>query len=225
MSTRRPFLSALAAGPVFLRAGSATTNVTSARSGLWSAPSTWENGRVAVSGSKVEILPGHTIIYDQQSDDAIRMIHIAGTLRFARDRNTRLNVGLIKIGGDSSEDGFNCVNHDHAGPRPALEVGTSVDPIPASHTAQIRLKYFDGLDKDSFPSIVCCGGRMEFHGAQLSRTWLKLGAPAKAGDTQIVLAEPVSDWPAGDRLIPAAAVRQNTIAQTFRSNVRDSKQT
>ncbi len=208
-----------------LRADSPAATVASRRSGPWSSPSTWANGRVPAPGSKVEILAGHTVTYDQQSDDAIRMIHIAGTLAFARDRSTSLNVGLIKVGGDSAEDGFNCVHHDHGGSRPALEVGTAADPIPAAYTARVRLKYFDGLDRDSFPAIVCCGGRMEFHGAPLNRTWVKIGAPAKTGDTHITLAEPVAGWRAGDRIILTATVRQNKIAKTFKTSVRDSTQT
>jgi len=225
MSTRRSFFSALAAGSAALRAGSATAPVTSRRSGPWSAPSTWSDGRVPSAGSRVEILAGHTVIYDRQSDDPIRMIHIAGTLAFARDRSTSLSVGLIKIGGDSTEDGFNCVHQNHAGTHPSLEVGTAADPIPAACTAKIRLKYFEGLDKDSFPSIVCCGGRMEFHGAPLNRTWLKIGAPANKGGTQITLSEPVTGWRTGDRMILTATVRQNKIAKTFKTSVRDNTQT
>ena len=33
---------------------------------------------------------------------------------------------------------------------------------------------------------------MDFHGAPLSRTWVKLGATAKTGDTRVTLAEPVT---------------------------------
>ena len=53
---------------------------------------------------------GHTVIYDLKSDQAIRSIHVAGMLTFASDRDTQLDVGLIKIqpGDDASEDGFNC---------------------------------------------------------------------------------------------------------------------
>src|SRR5262249_16936886 len=86
-------------------------------------------------------------------------------------------------------------------PRPALEVGTPDQPIDASHTALIRLAYVNGLDKQSCPAIVCCGGRMDFHGAPLSRTWVKLGATAKKGDTVITLSESVSGWKPGDRII------------------------
>ena len=42
---------------------------------------------------------------------------------------------------------------------------------------------------------------MDFHGAPLSRTWVKLGATAKQGATTIVLSEPVSGWKICDRII------------------------
>ena len=123
-----------------------------------------------------------------KSDDVIRAINVAGTLAFARDRDTLLNAGLIKIeaSDDYSEEGFDCDAHvaepDAGQPRPTLEVGTPNEPIPAEHTAVIRLHYVEGLDKESCPAIVCCGGRMDFHGAPLSRTWVKLGATATKGD-------------------------------------------
>src|SRR5262245_41022794 len=187
--------------------------VRTARSGPWSAPGTWETGKVPAAGAKIQIRSGHTVIYDLKSDQVIRSIHVAGTLTFARDRDTRLDVGLIKIqaGDDASEDGFDC---DHAlvddapgsdkHPRPALEVGTPDQPIPAKHTALIRLTYVSGLDKQSCPAIVCCGGRMDFHGSPLSRTWVRVGATAKKGDKVVTLAEPVNGWKVGDRIIITA---------------------
>src|SRR5438034_1090982 len=156
--------------------GSGPPLVRSTRSGPWSAPATWEGGKVPAAGARVQVREGHTVVYDVASDRVIRSIHVAGTLSFARDRNTRLDVGLIKIqpGDDPSEDGFNCEAHvaksPEGQPRPALEVGTPEKPIQAGHTALIRLTYVDGLDKQSCPAIICCAGRMEFHGAPLSRT-------------------------------------------------------
>src|SRR5262249_16197718 len=110
-------------------------------------------------------------------------------------------------------------------PRPALEVGTNETPIAADHQALIRLHYLDGMDKESCPSLVCCGGRMDFHGAPLSRTWLKLGAPALAGDTQVRLESSVDGWRAGDRIILTATTRQNKQRKTFKTSVKDSTQT
>jgi hypothetical protein len=193
--------------------------VRTARSGLWSAPATWDGGKAPTAGARVQIRTGHTVNYDLKSDQVIRSIHIAGTLTFARDRNTRLDVGLIKIqpGDDSSEDGFDCDAHvaepKPGSPRPALEVGTSNHPIPAKHTALIRLTWVNGLDKQSCPAIVCCGGRMDIHGASMSRTWVKLAATAKKGDKVVTLAEAVAGWKVGDRIIVTATADQYSSGQ------------
>ena len=57
-------------------------------------------------------------------------------------------------------------------PHPAaLEVGTADAPIPSGHTALIRLTYVKGLDPQSCPAIVACGGRMDLHGAPIAKTW------------------------------------------------------
>ena len=80
-------------------------------------------------GARVQVREGHTVVYDVKSEQPIRLVHVAGTLTFARDKDTQLDVGLIKIqpGDDVSEDGFDCDAHLPSGPahgpRPALEVG------------------------------------------------------------------------------------------------------
>src|SRR4051812_4435528 len=71
--------------------------IKSAGSGSWSAVATWENGKPPAAGARVHIQPGHIVTYDIQSDQPIRAIYVAGTLAFAHDRDTRLDVGLIKI--------------------------------------------------------------------------------------------------------------------------------
>src|SRR5882762_10014317 len=112
--------------------------VHSAKSGNWSDVRTWSEGRLPKAGERVQIREGHRVIYDVESDQAIRMIHVAGTLAFAHDRSTRLDVGLIRISGGESadEDGFVC--HGAAelpvarGKRPVLEMGTIEEPILAN---------------------------------------------------------------------------------------------
>ena len=210
--------------------------IQSARSGAWSAPATWESGKVPGAGARVQIRSGHTVTYDMQPGKeirppAVRSIHVAGVLTFARDRDTLLRVGLIKIqpGEDASENGFDCDAHTPdlkpGELRPSLEVGTPNEPIPARHTATIQLVHFQGMDKESCPAIVCCGGRMDFHGAPLSHSWVKLGAKAKAGSTEVTLAEPVTGWRIGDRVILTATLRQNKVKKTFRASTRDSTAT
>jgi hypothetical protein len=205
--------------------------VRSIRSGSWSDPATWQGGKIPGTGARVQVCEGHRVVYDIVSDKAIRLLHVAGTLSFAPDRNTRLDVGLLKIqaGDNASEDGFDCDGHvpdpDPKRPRPALEVGTPERPVDARHSALIRLVYFEGMDKQSCPAIVCCGGRMDLHGTPLERTWVQLGATAKAGASALTLAQPVPGWKAGDRLILTATTRQNKSLKTFRPSVKDSTQT
>src|SRR5262245_54479544 len=181
--------------------------VRTVQSGSWSAPATWEGGKVPSGNVRVLVREGHHVVYDTKATEPIRSLTISGTLSFAHDRDTQLDVGLIRIqaGEDCSEEGFACDAHDDApapkGPRPALEVGTAEQPIAKGHTALIRLVYMDGLDKQSCPAIVCCGGRMDFHGTPMNRTWVRLGATAKKGDEVITLSEPVKGWKAGDRII------------------------
>ena len=188
--------------------------VRTARTGLWSEGGTWEGGKVPRAGARVQIKEGHVVTYDTTSDQVIRSIHIAGVLTFARDRVTVLNVGLIKIqpGTDASENGFDCDAHvkppEPGSARPALEVGTPTDPIPAKFTATIRLHQVEGLDKETCPAIVCCGGRLDLHGAPLERTWVKIGQMARAGEAKIILPNPLPGWKVGDRVVVVGTSRQ-----------------
>src|SRR5262249_44218118 len=153
--------------------------IRSAKSGPWSKAETWEGGKIPGDGARVQIRPEHAVLYDVQSDAVVRFLHIAGTLRFAADKNTTLNVGLIKIqpGDEPSENGVDCDAHmdedESAKSDAALIVGTPNQPIAAGRIALIRLHYIEGTSKDSWPAIVCCGGRMDFHGTPMNRTWVK----------------------------------------------------
>ncbi len=200
--------------------------IRSRQSGSWSAASTWENGVVPAAEARVQVRSEHVVSYDLQSDKPIRSIHVSGTLRFVTDQDTRLDVGLIKIqpGDDASENGFDCDDHPRMPlpnqPVPALEVGSAEQPIQAGKTALIRLVAIKGMNPESCPAIVCCGGRMDFHGAEMSRTWVKLGDDPKPGSTVVQLAEHVTGWREGDRvLVTAATNRVRKQGETLRPGV------
>jgi hypothetical protein len=231
-----------------LTAPASAATVKSAGSGNWSDPKTWEGGTLPAAGDAVVVREGHTVVYDVQSDAVIRAVFIVGTLTFAPDKDTELNVGLIRIQHDETldENGFDCNVHPAenkpktgTGPvgftagclccdgKPALLVGTPETPIAAGKRARIRLHYIEGMDKESCPAIVCCGGRMDFHGAAMSRTWVKLGAHAMAGNTGIVLAEPVTGWRVGDRLIVTSSshprYKQDKAEEVTITNITDTR--
>ncbi len=182
-------------------------NARTTQSGKWSDARTWEGGRKPQASDFVQVRAGHVVIYDVNSSDALRMLHVAGTLAFSREVSTLLDVGLIKVEPveTTTEDGFNC--HDEAPAPPAgtslpvLEIGTLASPIPAGVKATVRLRHFKGTNPETMPAIINCGGRWEVHGAPMKRTWLKLAAPAKPGDLSVTVEQPVSDWRVGDRII------------------------
>lgn len=181
--------------------------VSSAKSGNWSAPETWAGKKVPAAGDRVLIRSEHAVVYDANSKDVIRGITVSGTLRFAPDKDTRLEVGLIAIqaGDQYTEEGFDCEAHimkaEAGKPVPTLELGTMDTPIAKGKSALIRLHYIEGMNKDSCPAIVCCGGRWDAHGQPMSRTWVKLGSPAKVGDTAVTLSEAVTGWNVGDKIV------------------------
>src|SRR5262249_1399027 len=170
----------------------------SVKSGPWSAPGTWDAKRVPREGDRVLIGRKTTVLYDADSPAGIRYLPVAGVLSFARDRGTPLNRAVLTIHAteDYAETGFDChaaareeKEEPAAGARAALEVGTPQDPIPHPHTARIRLHLPRGMDQKDGPAIVCCDGRMDFHGAAMNRTWLHLGKNAVPGDKSVVLPE------------------------------------
>lgn len=188
-------------------------SVRSVKDGRWSDPAVWQPARVPTKGDRVLISRNTFVEYDAHSQDVIRLVQVVGTLSFSRDRDTLLNVGLLKVqqSEDCSESGFACdfdgVNVDGepivdpGGSSAALFVGTPEKPIPAERKATIRLHDLEGMDKTDAPAIACCSARMEIHGAPLSRTWVKLGQDARKDDASVVLSQAVAGWRVGDSVI------------------------
>jgi hypothetical protein len=212
---------ALAVAPLLaggaVQADTPVFDVRSAASGRWSDAATWQPARPPRDGDRVLIQPGHTVIYDAADDAVIRSIAVGGILSFARDRDTELNVGLVTIYGAGQALVPDDVDvgdaHAHHEPPPgggggALEVGTPAQPIPAPYTARIRLHAVKGMDESATPALVCRpGGRMDFHGAPLSRTWVKLGAPVRPGDISVRLSEAPQGWRIGDEVLVTGSLR------------------
>ncbi|MEQ9379492.1 MAG: G8 domain-containing protein [Pirellulales bacterium] len=188
--------------------------VLSKQSGPWSAAETWDGGRVPESGDRVVIRKEHHVLYDVDSRDVLRLVQIVGVLEFARDRDTKLEAGLVQLTAseEPSEEGFDCHEvPEHVAPgghQAALLIGTPGNPIPQEHTAIIRLHYIEGMDKESCPALLNCGGRLEIHGAPLRRTWVKMHRGSEVGDTRVTVDEPVADWNEGDRVIVTSTQRQ-----------------
>lgn len=207
-------------------------SIRSVKNGNWSDADTWKPARVPGQGDRVLVARGHHVRYDAKSKDVVRLLQIVGTVEFARDRDTELNVGLLTIQhtDQCSEHGFACefegADKGPETPRdqwPALIVGTPDSPIPARFSARIRLHFLEGMNAKDAPAIACCSGRMEIHGSSLSRTWVKLGAGAKAGTNTITLSEAVSGWRVGDEVLVTATSRAAG-GSTFRPGTGRTKE-
>jgi hypothetical protein len=188
-------------------------SIQSVRDGDWSDSKTWEPQRVPQTGDRVLVSRGTHVRYNVAKKDVIRLIQIVGALQFARDRDTELNVGLLKVQNSPhcSESGFAC-DFAHVNPvgepttvpegaMPLLEIGTPDAPIPAEYTARIRLHFLEGMNKDDAPAVACCSAQMELHGSPLSRAWIKLAKDVAPSDSVVSLLEEPIGWKVGDEVI------------------------
>lgn len=228
---------ALAAVASAVAPASASDNVIrSAQSGAWSNPQTWTDGQVPAAGDKVHIRAEDRVLYDVVSDEPIHTVHVAGTLAFATDRDTRLDVGLllVRAGTELDVGDFTRLmgngHHDHepaeAATMPTLEIGTPQQPIEPDCRAIIRLVHIEGTDPDIYPALVAYQGRIDIHGAPMNRTWVKLAETAKPGDDRVALAEPVTGWNVGDKVIvPTTALLSLFDDGEVLPSVRENSQT
>ena len=165
-------------------------------------------------------------------DDVIRLVQIVGTLRFAQDVDTLLNVGLMTIQHteECSEQGFACEFEGASeGPTtpeeqwPSLIVGTPHSPIPSQHTARIRLHYLEGMDKKMHRQSPAVPDGWRSTAVPLSRSWVKLGKDAQAGASQVTLCELPSGWRVGDEILVTATTRAGG-SGSFRPGAKRSKE-
>ena len=148
------------------------------------------------------------VTYDVRSDVVVRSIHVAGTLTFAPDRDTRLDVGLIKIqpGDDASEDGFDCDAHVPEAHARAAAAGPRSRHARSADRRQAHRDHPPALRRGHGQAVVP-GHRLlrrphglprraaEPHLGQARRRLRRRATPT------VTLAEPVTGWRVGDRVI------------------------
>ncbi len=202
-------------------------SIESAGNGAWSEARTWKPERVPAAGDKVRVRSGHEVLYDVATEDVLPVLHVEGALVFDRDQDTELHVGVLMVGAERATAGAGVADvHDHdALPEHTalarLEIGTTNEPLPANVTARIVLHYVEGADKEEAPVLTCRpGGRVDFHGAPMSRTWLDLGGDAKPGETTITLSAEVTGWAVGDEILVTGEEREGTRDGEFTSETR-----
>ena len=186
--------------------------VVSAKSGNWSDVATWQDAHVPQGGERVLVRAGDRVVFDVKTPQPLWSVHVAGTLAFATDRDTQLDVGLILVrpgaAGDETElvgDPRGLHAHHHQPPADAppavLQIGSAQAPVTAAHQALVRLTWQPGMDAKIYPALICYGGTLDLHGAPLARSWTKLRTRAAAGETTLTLQYAVNGWRADDRVI------------------------
>lgn len=158
--------------------------ITSAGSGLWSAPSTWAQGRIPGTGDIVAVGSSHRVVYDRWSDDVLNAIGVDGVLEFSPSISTRLIVGTLLVRSLGR-----------------LAIGTIQSPIPSDVTAELVIADRPATDPGQFGTGLIVLGGISLHGASKTPTWTRLATEPTAGTTTLQLLNPVTGWRAGDRVV------------------------
>ena len=166
----------------------ANPTITAVQSGPWSDVATWSLGRLPQDGDVVAITPTITVTYDVVSDTVLDTIVVqaGGSLRFRTDVDTRVVVQnfLVLEGGE-------------------LQVGTPSNPVSPNVTAEIvfpDLPLDLNFDPEQYGNGLIALGKVVMHGATKERTFIRLAAEPKAGDTTLLLSQPATGWQVGDQL-------------------------
>jgi G8 domain len=168
--------------------------VVSVQSGSWSSASTWQGGQVPTANSVVRIAAAHTVTVDDTTPVAYT-VAVDGKLSFNPSVNTRLKVTNLEVMAGPTGMGTPGV----------VEVGTTTAPVAASVTAEIVISNTalgGGVaDVDQFGTGIVVFGNLKMHGSVKTPTFVRLATEPKAGNTTLALAEAVSGWNVGDRLV------------------------
>src|SRR5687767_13218924 len=155
----------------------------------WSDAASWPDGKVPAAGADVVIPKGVDLVLDV-SPPALSSLKIEGSLT-ADERDLEVTAGNIHVMG-------------------VLAVGT--ERAPFTHKMVFTLTGDDpGSETPSKMIAVYGGGRLELHG-EARKPWVRLGATALAGATQLLLDGP-TDWRAGDRVVVASTTYEPNEAE------------
>jgi hypothetical protein len=137
----------------------------------------------------VDILPGTVVTYDSTSNARLNTVEVeaGGRLLFRTDVDTHLRVGNFDVlqGG-------------------RLEVGTPDHPVAPDVRADIVIadQPLDlAVDPSQYGTSLLGFGKVTLSGSPLSSTFERLAVEPHAGDTTLTLADPVTGWRAGDKLV------------------------
>jgi len=162
----------------------ADTPASAVRTGLWSDPAAWPEGKVPGEGDAVTIARDLEVVLDVDPP-ALRSLTIDGKLSFSNDRDIGLKTEWIYLRGGE------------------LHIGSEADP----HTRKATITLTDTVPGEDINTmgdrgIMLMGGTLSLHGDR-ENSWSKLAKTAEAGSAQIEVLD-ASGWRRGDEIVLAS---------------------
>ncbi len=160
---------------------------TAIKSGAWSDPKTWSDGRVPADKDKVLIKQGTVVTYDQIGDARIETVAIEGNLKFATAQDTQLKVKTILNAATGK-----------------LDIGAQGKSVAANKRARIIFTSDSGLDSKWDPDQLTKGlvshGAVNIHGADKADQ-LALAGDVTKGSSVLKFKDTPNGWQVGDRIV------------------------
>lgn len=169
-------------------------------SGDWSAPATWQGGRVPPVGARVHIPEGVEITIDRAPAHAsLGWLRVDGALAIAPASPVTLAFETLAVGQTGS-----------------LRVGSRAAPIGAANRVELvvlpRSRESRARDLTDLGGGIIVLGQLSIEGADKT-AYAVPATPLAAGINEIAFAAPLDGWAVGDRLLVPAALRTVGAAQ------------
>lgn len=165
---------------------------TATQSGSWFDDAIWADGEVPSDDARVLIPYGVHVTIDDKSSEEVLTIRVDGTLQFATDTNSELNVETLVVTATGS-----------------FKMGTEATPVQSGVTAQLIITGNGPIDRVADPFALGRGlithGSVEMYGAEVD-SFVTTSNSLLAGTTRLQLASRPTGWKVGDSIVIAGTV-------------------
>ncbi|REK11180.1 MAG: hypothetical protein DWQ37_14705 [Planctomycetota bacterium] len=183
----------------------AEPTITNVRSGSWSDPTVWSEGRLPWTGDRVVIAKNTVVLYSIQRAARLDALEINGSLVISRVSSTRMYVGDVTVM-----------------PTGRLQIGAPGHEVSPSVKAELIIadKPHDfEADPQQFGTGLLAFGKVAIYGTPVASTWQRLVREPVAGATYLELEKFPTSWKPGDTLVlPDTRQVPSTDIERFRNN-------